>query len=184
MKCDRIHARSSRNKRKNFKPRNIVNVDETEDEDDCQEDRGQASPTPMDLSRGHPGEGESEEGGSEAKYGQSLSVVRPEILFGDSNSPKPNPPSPGGVGPPTGPPHLALGLLPFFNPMAAMAAASAGGGSPAGGSPSVIPTSAEAAATSMRDAFQEVLKLYGVPTELAEAIAKNAQAAQGKSQAF
>ena len=42
-------------------------------------------------------------------------------------------------------------------------------------------TAATSGDNTMRDAFQEVLKLYGVPTELAEAIAKNAMAAQGKS---
>ena len=54
----------------------------------------------------------------------------------------------------------AAGLLPFFS-----------------NNPGV-----EAAQNTMKDAFQEVLKLYGVPGELAEAIAKNAQAAQGRSQ--
>ena len=42
-------------------------------------------------------------------------------------------------------------------------------------------TAATSGDNTMRDAFQEVLKLYGVPTELAEAIAKNAMAAQGKT---
>ena len=153
--CNGSTTSSSRkNKRKNFKPRNIqVNVDDHNDD----EGATPASPAPMDLSKTMEGE-----------EGKPLSVVRPEVLFGhDSSSPvsSPRPPSPPAAQPaPVPNPGLAMaaGLLPFFNP------AGVGGG-------------ADAAQNTMKDAFQEVLKLYGVPSELAEAIAKNAQAAQGKT---
>ena len=164
------NSNSRKNKRKNFKPRNIVNVEENGDDgeeanDEADEDDealnltnsdqanpNPSSPSPMDLSTSLIPRPDMEEDSSDSK--SKLSVVRPEILFGDSSpvsSPQPNAP----VSPQA--PGLAMaGLLPFLNP---------------GGLPS---------ADAMKDAFQEVLKLYGVPNELAEAIAKNAQSAQGR----
>ena len=57
---------------------------------------------------------------------------------------------------------LPPGMPPFLAPfLAASAVPSSGAGGP-----------------SMKDAFQEVLKLFGFPPELAEVFAKNAQALQ------
>ena len=107
---------------------------------------------------------------------KGLSVVRPEVLFGENNSSSVTSgsptSSPGITAPPTSQP------LPFggasFPPALMPLLGLPGAGtktSPGAGLPS---------SDAMKEAFQEVLKLYGVPSELAEAIAKNAQNTQGK----
>lgn len=71
-----------------------------------------------------------------------LSVVRPEVLFGNNFGQNQVPP----------------GMPPFLAPFLA---AQTNAGNP-----------------SIKDAFQEVLKVFGFPPELAEVFAKNAQALQ------
>lgn len=70
-------------------------------------------------------------------------------------------------------PRFPFGLGPFFAPGLAAAAAAAG-----------RPLDGSVASDTMKEAFQEVLKLYGVPVEIAEKIASNAQAAQGRKEFF
>ena len=115
--------------------------------------------SPMDLSinNGHQSENsDDEEESREANQPHprlqmppgpipGLSVVRPEVLFGQANK---MPPGAGGPIPPF--------LAPF---LAASRAEGANG-------------------PSIKDAFQEVLKIFGFPPELAEVFAKNAQALQ------
>jgi len=180
-----------RNKRKNFKPRNIVYNAENEagevsmnnnnnnvnnnindEEDDNSEDSSTCLPlnlsagsevsmvgrksllprrldmtsSPIDLSVQNPAFVESE------TRGGNLSVVRPEILFGE-----------------LGNKYTAADLFPNFpvppmmvrQGLAALVAAQSS-------------SDRSAASESMHEALQEVLKLYGVPAELAEAILKNA----------
>jgi hypothetical protein len=183
------NSSSRRNKRKNFRPRNIVyNATEEEghgnnetannndnDDDDEEEEDDSRSGIPLNLSAGSemsaaaaalaarktlmPRKHEavsspidlsvpsSHFGDSEKRPG-NLSVVRPEILFGAGSKFSPN--------------HEMLMQPMQFGPsLAALAAAASA-------------SERQAAADSMKEAFQEVLKLYGVPLELAEAIAKNA----------
>ena len=108
---------------------------------------------------------------------KGLSVVRPEVLFGENNSNSVT------SGSPTSSPGLSLpptshsspfgvgSLPPSLMPFLGIPGATSKSASPASGLPS---------SDAMKEAFQEVLKLYGVPSELAEAIAKNAQNNQGK----
>lgn len=176
---------SRRNKRKNFKPRNIIydgqeenkesgstnheNVDAPMNlsgessarksllprrlENDKEPNPVNAS-SPMDLSVVAP---ETNGDDEEAKQ-PSLSVVRPEILFGRRKSSEDSDPKDEklSAAPPL-PPNLP------FPPILAAAALGRPGGSEA-----------------MKEAFQEVLKLYGFPQDIAETIAKNAQQTQGK----
>lgn len=143
----------SRNKRKNFKPRNIVNSEVQQPKllmknadngpmdlslqgsangaaEDTDDDEDEASSEPM-----------SETTGNAASAG--LSVVRPEVLFGANKDV-----------------NMLNNMPPFLAPFLAASQASTPGG------------------PSMKDAFQEVLKLFGFPPELAEVFAKNAQAVQ------
>jgi hypothetical protein len=87
--------------------------------------------------------------GDAEKRAGNLSVVRPEILFGDGGKFLQN--------------HdlLPTPALPFGPSLAALAAVASAG-------------KRESAAQSMKEAFQEVLMSCGVPRELAEAIAQNA----------
>ena len=108
---------------------------------------------------------------------KGLSLVRPEVLFGENNSSSVTSASPTSspglsqVPPashssPFGSAAFPPGLMPFLGvPGTTTKSLTAAG----------LPSS-----EAMKDAFQEVLKLYGVPSELAEAIAKNAQNTQGK----
>ena len=123
------------------------------------------------------GEGDNKTAASAAAKG--LSVVRPEVLFGDnnSNSVTSGSPtsSPGLPIPPTSQslPFGAAGMFPpGLMPLLGMHGATTRSSSSS--------TSGLPSADAMKEAFQEVLKLYGVPSELAEAIAKNAQNTQGK----
>lgn len=195
-------VRSRRNKRKNFRPRNIVyNATEddspaanndngtnnnNEDDDEDEEDSGSGLPlnlssvgsemalaaaaaglrktlmprkhettsSPIDLSvpSSH---FQRHDGGDAERRSGNLSVVRPEILFG-AGSKLPPVSSHGGMLP-----QMPLPPMQFGPSLAALAAAASA-------------SERQAAAVSMKEAFQEVLKLYGVPLELAEAIAKNA----------
>lgn len=157
----------SRNKRKNFKPRNILsetaqvalnfkkNLLMPQKRDN----------SPMDLSvQGANGvheddleeEDEDDRASSEAeKVGPmtsaGLSVVRPEVLFGQAA---------GDLK------FMGMGQQPPVPPLAALAPFLAASNNAHSGAP------------SMKDAFQEVLKLFGFPPELAEVFAKNAQALQ------
>lgn len=97
---------------------------------------------------------------------QGLFLVKPEVLFGNKEEED----EPAAAAAPMT--TAAMSFPPFLSPgfAAAMAAAS-------GNKSAAIPS---AEGIAMKNAFQEVLKLYGVPAEIAEAIAKNAQNAQGK----
>ena len=109
-----------------------------------------------------------------------LSVVRPEVLFGENNS------NSATSGSPTSSPGLSI-------PPYSQSSHFDGGIFPPSlmpllGIPSVAARSSSTSAAAvqpstdaMKEAFQEVLKLYGVPSDLAEAIAKNAQNAQCKN---
>jgi hypothetical protein len=122
----------------------------------------------MDLSTTHGEEEEMEENDfTSATPPGSLSVVRPEILFGKKPLEAANPMF-STASPIPFSPFLAPGLA------AAMAAMTQGGMGSIGAAPPAVGSDA------MKDAFQEVLKLYGVPGEIAAAIARNAQSAQGK----
>ena len=195
-------VRSRRNKRKNFRPRNIVyNATEddspaanndngsnnnNEDDDEDEEDSGSGLPlnlssvgsemalaaaaaglrktlmprkhettsSPIDLSVPSSHFQRNDGGDAERRSG-NLSVVRPEILFG-AGSKYPPVTSHGGMLP-----QIPIPPMQFGPSLAALAAAASA-------------SERQAAAVSMKEAFQEVLKLYGVPLELAEAIAKNA----------
>ncbi len=188
-----------RNKRKNFKPRNIVYNAENEtnevsmnnnnnslnnnindEEDDNSEDSSTCLPlnlsagsevsmvgrksllprrldmtsSPIDLSVQNP-EAESR--------GGNLSVVRPEILFGELG----NKYSASDLFP-----HLPMPPMMVRQSLAALVAAQSS-------------SDRLSASESMQEALQEVLKLYGVPSELAEAILKNASnVTPGKTQSF
>jgi len=111
-----------------------------------------------------------------AAAAKGLSVVRPEVLFGENNS------SSVTSGSPTSSPGLSVPPTSHSSPFG-------GGAFPPGlmpllGFPGTASRSSPAtglpSSDAMKEAFQEVLKLYGVPSELAEAIAKNAQNTQGK----
>jgi hypothetical protein len=190
-------VRSRRNKRKNFRPRNIVynategesetgngNNNNNEDEDEEEDDSG-SSGLPLNLSAGSgidlaaglaglrktlmPRKSEAASSpidlsvpsshfqrfGDTDKRAGNLSVVRPEILFGAGSRFNP----PGLLGDML--PQIPMPPMQFGPSLAALAAAASA-------------SERQAAAVSMKEAFQEVLKLYGVPLELAEAIAKNA----------
>ncbi len=161
----------SRNKRKNFKPRNIIY--ESEQQPTIQPKVLMKPDGPMDLSKNgsmilednSDEESESDNGRSmdQANHG-GLSVVRPEVLFGMHQN--------------QGPP----GLKDFMNPLANS------NNGPAGIPPFLAPFLAASSAAgnpagpSVKDAFQEVLKMFGIPPELAEVLAKNAQAFQQQQQ--
>ena len=102
-------------------------------------------------------------------------MVKPEVLFGKRHAEEDEDADDHKAAPvaPSMPfsPFLASGL-------AAAVAAMASGGNPAAAA--LAPPSLGLGSNEMRNAFQEVLKLYGVPAEIAAAIAKNAQSAQGK----
>ena len=179
----------SRNKRKNFKPRNII-YDQASEQLQLQQTaaasllpsiskklhlmpQARDNNGPMDLSvQGTNGNDmlddgiddlEDEEDAASSDLppppepmtsAASLSVVRPEVLFGGQKE--------GLMGSPLAGSGLPPGMPPFLAPfLAASAVPSSGAGGP-----------------SMKDAFQEVLKLFGFPPELAEVFAKNAQALQ------
>ncbi len=174
-------SNSRKNKRKNFKPRNINYMEETSATSPNQAlnlssndprkmslmPRKLEKDSPMDLSVQGSNEDDEEmesdndnndEGSNKPSTPTSaaahgLSLVRPEILFGGGGSGNPKDLAGGGALPPGIPPLLA----PF------LAKPPPGLG---------MPTNA------MKDAFQEVLKLFGFTPELAEAFAKNAQALQ------
>lgn len=141
---------SRRNKRKNFKPRNIVAVEEDtpaseqpEPEVPSDEALNLSAELPNHRKSLLPRKLEKESSPMDLSVASEdeppkLSVVRPEILFGERGNDKLN----GG------------GDLSRLSSMLS-------------GRPNPSDT--------MRDAFQEVLKLYGVPSDLAETIAKNAQ---------
>ena len=176
-------ASSRRNKRKNFKPRNIFHDQASESQQthlpmkklnlmpQARDNNG-----PMDLSvqgtngadvLDHDGNGlddleDEEDASSELPPMQDspmtssagLSLVRPEVLFGGQKEAMLNSLAMSG--------GMPAGVPPFLAPFLASANMSPSG--PGG--------------PSMKDAFQEVLKLFGFPPELAEVFAKNAQALQ------
>ena len=136
----------------------------------------------MDLSTtkedGDGGEGHP----AAAMAATGISLVKPEVLFGrkeaeenadDGDDEKARAPRPAAPSLPFSP-FLASGL-------AAAVAAMASGGNTASPVTAAPPS---LGSNEMRNAFQEVLKLYGVPAEVAAAIAKNAQNAQGESEAI
>ena len=178
----------SRNKRKNFKPRNII-YDQASEQLQLQQTaaasllpsiskklhlmpQARDNNGPMDLSvQGTNGNDsmlddngiddleDEEDASSELPpapgpmtSAASLSVVRPEVLFGGQKE--------GLMGNPLAGSALPPGMPPFLAPFLAASAVPSSGG------------------PSMKDAFQEVLKLFGFPPELAEVFAKNAQALQ------
>ena len=190
-----LRESSRRNKRKNFRPRNIVynptddddaatgsntndnngsttnnnNIDvDVDDDNDNDDDEDSRSGLPLNLSAGSESQlllsrktlmprrhdnpvsspiDLSLPSGVHDKRLRNLSVVRPEILFGGKSPPSHDTfPMPG---------------MHFGPSLAALAAAASA-------------SERHAAAQSMKEAFQGVLKLYGVPPELAEAIIKNA----------
>ena len=213
---------SRRNKRKNFRPRNIVYS--TNDDSDTENDRN-ASPIvinrnninasdagggnnlPMDLSvpagvvasggnsrlaDGGDTDGSDSEGAATSMtatatqslrpYGGGLSVVRPEILFGrreeerrrrqddneedddnnieaDRDSPVNNPPL-----------SLLSSAAGKANPLYLLSTF-------AGKSGALSPffKSDDSASHSMREAFREVLKLYGMSSEMADSIMQNSE---------
>lgn len=175
----------SRNKRKNFKPRNII-YDQASEQQQFQAKKLHLMPQkldnngPMDLSvqgsgsNGDNIEDEDIDGSSDGPENDlgpginpagglmppmtsaaGLSVVRPEVLFG-GQGPKDLIMPPGCLGPTPGMSPLLANIL----------AASSAPGGPA----------------SVKDAMQEMLKLFGFPPELAEVFAKNAQAMQQQQQ--
>ena len=189
---------SRRNKRKRFQPRNIVYSvnDEGEARQEQQGgERREGSPaataaaaalnlsaaqdytrrlaagaaaerenSPMDLSvPPRPDlESDSEDDGSQAADQQAkpkqggLSVVRPEILFGNDLKAPPSSNVVSSVPPSAQSLITSLsGLHPGFSPLLKEASAD------------------EATANTMRDAFREVLKLYGVSNEVAENVLAN-----------
>ena len=184
---------SRKNKRKNFKPRNILsdtsaakvalNINKNKNLLPQKRDN-----SPMDLSvQGANGvdliDGESDDqdsnddtpsegadppgGGLGMNPSAGLSVVRPEVLFGQA---------PGLMGAAGG-----MGLDPKLGLMQGVGA----GGPPL--PPFLAPflaasREAQSGAPSMKEAFQEVLKLFGLPPELAEVFARNAQAMQQQQQ--
>ena len=131
-----------------------------------------AAAAAMDLSTTKE-DGDSNEGGDDHPAATGISLVKPEVLFGKRHAEEDEDADDHKAAPvaPSMPfsPFLASGL-------AAAVAAMASGGNPAAAA--VAPPSL--GSNEMRNAFQEVLKLYGVPAEIAVAIAKNAQSAQGK----
>lgn len=168
----------ARNKRKNFKPRNIVSEavamnlsNDPKKQLLMPKMSNDNNSSPMDLSVNNvnnDGDDEDElmedddDASSEpsrfnhdamVSSASGLSVVGPEVLFGANSNMKNGPPSFPQI-----PPFLA----PFLAASREAAPASSG--------------------PSMKDAFQEVLKLFGFPPELAEVFAKNAQAVQQQQQ--
>jgi len=138
------HSPKLRNKRKNFKPRNIINK----------------KYSPMDLSvqgasnggceADEDGDEDGDESDTNPVTSAGLSVVRPEVLFGQEAMMGAKMMLPPMSGP-------GAAIPPFLAPFLAASSASA---------------------PSIKDAFLEVLKLFGFPPELAEVFAKNAQALQ------
>ena len=138
-----------------------------------------ANAAAMDLSTTKE-DGDSNEGEDHPMAVAGISLVKPEVLFGkrhaededaEDNKVLHAPHSAVAPSPLPFSPFLASGL-------AAAVAAMASGGNPAAAA--LAPPSLGLGSNEMRNAFQEVLKLYGVPAEIAAAIAKNAQSAQGK----
>ncbi len=231
-----LQSSSRRNKRKNFKPRNIVYSNEEEEEGSAQDnieaeneevvDNHDDENSPLNLSSGEnlsllsnsqrkslmprkkldpDAAGSSspmdlsttsapEESSTEESRPKSLSVVRPEILFGgqDKQSPaednnkdckesKDKQPSP-------------LPFPPFFAPGLIAAAASSGNRSHPFGLASLLGqegakenpgfpfglASLIGGQEGVKEAFQEVLKLYGFPKDVAETIARNTQGVKGE----
>ena len=111
-----------------------------------------------------------------AAAAKGLSVVRPEVLFGENNS------SSVTSGSPTSSPGISAPPISHSSPFggAAFPPALMGLMGLPGAASKASPVAGLPSSDAMKEAFQEVLKLYGVPSELAEAIAKNAQNTQGK----
>ena len=133
----------------------------------------------MDLSTTKEDTDSNDDGGDHPTAAAAgISLVKPEVLFGKRDAAE-DEEAAGSKAVPVAPslpfsPFLASGLA------AAVAAMASGGGSPATAPAAVTPPSL--GSNELRNAFQEMLKLYGVPAEVAAAIAKNAQSAQGKVQ--
>lgn len=168
-----VSSQTIRNKRKNFKPRNIIYEQEQQLIQEQQlkqqqqlqqlmqqriEPKKIESPMDLSINNGHQSENSDEEEESREHPHPhprlqmppgpipGLSVVRPEVLFGQANKM---------------PPGVAGGPIPpFLAPFLAASRAEGANG------------------PSIKDAFQEVLKIFGFPPELAEVFAKNAQALQ------
>ena len=132
----------------------------------------------MDLSTTKEDTDSNDDGGDHPTAAAAgISLVKPEVLFGKRDAAE-DEEAAGSKAVPVAPslpfsPFLASGLA------AAVAAMASGGGSPA--TPAAV-TPPSLGSNELRNAFQEMLKLYGVPAEVAAAIAKNAQSAQGKLQ--
>ena len=170
---------SRKNKRKQFKPRNIIySMNDDSDTDGVDRKMARMSRisqnserenSPMDLSVGpgvtRPGrESDSESEGSQAAPETSkpkpggLSVVRPEILFGDSKVPSSSASNPTSASSDLPPLSLLSNLT----------------GIPAGLNPlTSFKSYDEGTSNAMRDAFKEVLKLYGVSSDAAENLIAN-----------
>jgi len=182
---------SRKNKRKQFRPRNIVySVNDESDNDDGAQVHDQENPavnlynrrnhisqserenSPMDLSvPPRPDlESDSESESSQAATDQSkpkpggLSVVRPEILFGDNKVPSSSASNNSSASDPS-----PLSLLSNLS------------GFPQGLNPlSHLKPEEDATGNSMKDAFKEVLKLYGFSSDTMENIMQNACTDQGQ----
>lgn len=183
---------SRKNKRKQFRPRNIVYSlnEDSDNEDGSSQMHDQDNPalnlynrrshipqserenSPMDLSvPPRPDlESDSESESSQAANDQSkpkpggLSVVRPEILFGDNKVPSSSASNNSSASDPS-----PLSLLSNLS------------GFPHGLNPlSHLRPDDDGTSNTMKDAFKEVLKLYGVSSDMAENIMQNTCSDQGQ----
>ena len=150
---------SRKNKRKNFRPRNIIYSNNESDDGDGKVRERDNSPMDLSVASSRPNldsDSESETGsaGTKPKTG-GLSVVRPEILFGRK--------SPTSAQGPVDPSPLSL-----LSHLSSMSGA-------------LNPFMKEASsANTMKDAFREVLKLYGMSSELVDSITQQSEQKQGK----
>ena len=165
-------------------PMDLSNHQHEEDDDEITREETDSMTGTLTVDEGDEMADDCANKNAAAAAARGLSVVRPEVLFGENNSNSVT------SGSPTSSPGLPLpqssqappsfgafppGLMPLFGLP----------GMPAARSPSISSSAAvQPSSDAMKEAFQEVLKLYGVPSELAEAIAKNAQNTQGKQMRF
>ena len=168
-----------KNKRKQFKPRNIIySMNDDSDTDGVERkiarrnsNNSERENSPMDLSVGPavsrpaPESDSDSESSQAAQENQSkpkpggLSVVRPEILFGDNKVPSSSSA--------TNAPSASSDL----NPLSLLSNLT---GIPTGLNPlNSFKSYDEGASNAMRDAFKEVLKLYGVSSDAAENLIAN-----------
>ena len=165
-----------RNKRKQFKPRNIVYSLTEESEEEPRHPHSERENSPMDLSVAprpasvSDSESESSQAAtadqSKPKPG-GLSVVRPEILFGAKAVPGgPSDSNNSANNQDLNPLSLLSNMSGFpqgLNPFASLKPDDDGGGN------------------AMKDAFKEVLKLYGVSSDMADNIMQSAGPVQSNT---